>query len=62
MRTLITNGRIYDADPGFYDQLRPGKLPKDTDPPLKVPENLPRVTEPNKQERFSQTPVYASLT
>ena len=54
--------RIYDADPRPSLAVHPGSLPADVDPPLDIPKNLPRITPPSQQERFSQTPVYESLT
>ncbi|KAL1861337.1 hypothetical protein VTK73DRAFT_7138 [Phialemonium thermophilum] len=53
---------IYDANPQPELPVRPGSLPPDLDPPLEIPSNLPRVTAPDRQERFSKTPVYDSLT
>ncbi|OTA99447.1 hypothetical protein M426DRAFT_325102 [Hypoxylon sp. CI-4A] len=53
---------IFDPDPSPALELRPGKLPPDVDPPLEIPEALPKITAPNKRERFSQTPIYNSLT
>lgn len=54
--------RIYDPDPGPDLQLLPGALPPETDSPLEIPDNLPRTTTPNKQERFDRTPIYDDLT
>lgn len=57
--------RIYDADPVPHPPLQPGKLARDVDPPLEVPDldlKVPQPTPPNQQERYSQTPVYNSLT
>ncbi|TVY73504.1 Thiol-specific monooxygenase, partial [Lachnellula suecica] len=53
---------IHDPDPGQSLTLKPGGLPADIDPPLEVPDQLPNVTTPNKQERFLRTPIYNSLT
>lgn len=54
--------RIYDAavQPSLLG--RPGATPSELDPPLEIPKNLPAVLPPNKQERFSQTPIYDVLT
>ncbi|KAF2025141.1 FAD/NAD(P)-binding domain-containing protein [Setomelanomma holmii] len=53
---------IYDADPGTSIRLLPGMNPPMTDPPLKVPSNLPRIIEPASQQRYDRTPIYAELT
>ncbi|KAI1141066.1 putative dimethylaniline monooxygenase [Hypoxylon sp. FL0543] len=53
---------IYDSDPKPGLKVQPGKLPLDIDPPLEIPRELPQVTTPNEQERFSKTPIYNSLT
>ncbi|KAI1080161.1 putative dimethylaniline monooxygenase [Whalleya microplaca] len=53
---------IYDPDPNPLPVLRPGDLPPDIDPPLEIPSGLPRITPPNRQERYAQTPIYDSLT
>lgn len=53
--------RIYDGDPSPLP-LHPGKLPPETDPALQIPNELPKVTSPNQQERFHKTPIYDSLT
>ncbi|KAJ9156722.1 FAD/NAD(P)-binding domain-containing protein [Pleurostoma richardsiae] len=53
---------LFDPDPQPNLQIFPGKLPLETDPPLKIPPSLPQVTPPNTQERYSKTPVYNSLT
>ncbi|KAI1392150.1 putative dimethylaniline monooxygenase [Hypoxylon trugodes] len=53
---------IFDPDPQPNLELRPGRFPPDVDPPLRIPDQLPRITAPNQQERFSKTPIYASLT
>ncbi|KAI0010861.1 putative dimethylaniline monooxygenase [Xylariaceae sp. FL0662B] len=53
---------IYDPDPKPGPVIRPGSLPPDLDPPLKIPSGLPRITPSNQQERFEQTPIYESLT
>ncbi|KAI1101505.1 putative dimethylaniline monooxygenase [Jackrogersella minutella] len=53
---------IFDSDPKPSLKVRPGKLPPDVDPPLEIPKGLPRITSPNQQERFTQTPIYNSLT
>ena len=62
MRYGLTSGRIFDPNPGPELPFNPGKLPPEVDPPLQIPDELPTVTASNKQERFSQTPVYESLT
>jgi len=62
IKHVLTNQRIYDADPTPIPAVRSGRLPPDVDPPLKIPETLPRVTPPNQQERWTQTPIYDSLT
>ncbi|OTB12804.1 hypothetical protein K445DRAFT_369111 [Daldinia sp. EC12] len=53
---------IYDSDPKPALEVHPGKLPPDVDPPLEIPKELPQITPPNQQERFSKTPIYNSLT
>ncbi|KAI0883986.1 putative dimethylaniline monooxygenase [Annulohypoxylon maeteangense] len=53
---------IFDSDPQPALKVQPGKLPPDVDPPLEIPPNLPQVTTPDRRERFSQTPIYNSLT
>ncbi|KAK0655598.1 hypothetical protein B0T16DRAFT_315499 [Cercophora newfieldiana] len=53
---------IYDADPSPAPPIQPGALPKDVDPPLTIPTNLPSTASPSQQERYSQTPIYNSLT
>ncbi|RFU79595.1 thiol-specific monooxygenase [Trichoderma arundinaceum] len=53
---------IYDAAVQPHLLARPGALPAELDPPLEIPQNLPAVARPNKQERFSTTPIYSSLT
>ncbi|OAP56347.1 hypothetical protein AYL99_09526 [Fonsecaea erecta] len=53
---------IYDPDPGPGFKLFPGGLPPSTDPPLKIPDTLPRLTSPISQERYDKTPIYDSLT
>ncbi|KAI0848154.1 FAD/NAD(P)-binding domain-containing protein [Daldinia vernicosa] len=53
---------IYDSDPKPALEVHPGKLPPDVDPPLEIPKELPQITQPNQQERFSKTPIYDSLT
>lgn len=59
---VANNSRIYDAEPSPSFLVRPGHLPPDTDQPLKIPDSLPIIEPPNRQERFSKTPVYSSLT
>lgn len=54
--------RIFDPSPGPELPIKPGKVPPEIDPPLGIPNELPRITAPSQQERFSQTPVYNSLT
>lgn len=58
----VNHLRIYDAAVQPDILVRPGALPIETDPPLEIPRNLPAVTQPNEQERFSKTPIYSSLT
>ncbi|KAF2638802.1 FAD/NAD(P)-binding domain-containing protein [Massarina eburnea CBS 473.64] len=53
---------IYDADPAPPSQLYPGKLPPNTDPPLKIPERFPATTTPSEQTRYDRTPIYSELT
>ncbi|KAI2466479.1 putative dimethylaniline monooxygenase [Annulohypoxylon bovei var. microspora] len=53
---------IFDPDPHPGLELQPGKLPPDVDPALELPPDLPQVTAPDQRERFSQTPIYNSLT
>ncbi|KAL2067655.1 hypothetical protein VTL71DRAFT_15751 [Oculimacula yallundae] len=53
---------IYDSSPAASLPLQPGGLPPDVDPPLSIPDELPRITSPNTQERWHQTPIYQSLT
>ncbi|KUL89853.1 hypothetical protein ZTR_02960 [Talaromyces verruculosus] len=53
---------IYDADPSPVTNPQPGKLPPDIDPPLRIPDALPRTTEPSLQERWDKTPIYDELT
>ncbi|POS73280.1 hypothetical protein DHEL01_v208326 [Diaporthe helianthi] len=54
--------KIFDASPGPELPINPGKLPPQVDPPLQIPSQLPTVTAPVTQERYSKTPVYNSLT
>ncbi|PVH71578.1 FAD/NAD(P)-binding domain-containing protein [Cadophora sp. DSE1049] len=53
---------IYDPSPPGSLPLRPGGLPPDVDPPLSIPDELPKITSPNRQERWHKTPIYSSLT
>ncbi|KAH7309995.1 hypothetical protein BKA65DRAFT_575794 [Rhexocercosporidium sp. MPI-PUGE-AT-0058] len=53
---------IYDESPPSSLPLQPGGLPPDVDPPLSIPNELPKITSPNRQERWHQTPIYRSLT
>ncbi|CZT05624.1 related to flavin-containing monooxygenase [Rhynchosporium graminicola] len=53
---------IYDSAPPASIPIQPGGLPPDVDPPLDIPNELPRITSPNRQERWHQTPIYQSLT
>lgn len=59
---ILMRFRIYDAavQPSLLG--RPGATPSELDPPLEIPKSLPAVLPPNKQERFSQTPIYDVLT
>lgn len=54
--------RIYDADPSPVSEPQPGKLPPDIDPQLRIPDDLPRTTQPSPQERWDKTPIYDELT
>ncbi|KAK5994651.1 Thiol-specific monooxygenase [Cladobotryum mycophilum] len=53
---------IYDEAVQPDILVGPGARPPEVDLPLEIPANLPRVTPPNTQERFSNTPVYSALT
>ncbi|KAL6897685.1 hypothetical protein GGI43DRAFT_99252 [Trichoderma evansii] len=53
---------IYDAAVKPSLLGRPGATPAEIDPPLAIPKSLPAVLPPNKQERFSKTPIYDNLT
>ncbi|KAH6639926.1 hypothetical protein BKA67DRAFT_640032 [Truncatella angustata] len=53
---------IYDADPQPPLEVHPGALPTEIDPQLSLPGQLPAVLPPSRQERYSKTPVYDSLT
>lgn len=53
---------MHDPDPGTPLAIHPGGLPADVDPALDIPNELPKVKAPNKQERFTRTPIYNSLT
>ncbi|KAK3330445.1 hypothetical protein B0H66DRAFT_572504 [Apodospora peruviana] len=56
---------IYDTEPLPAFLVRPGKLAGDIDPPLKIPDldmKSPQTTPHDDQERYSQTPIYSSLT
>ncbi|KAG0647451.1 Flavin-dependent monooxygenase [Hyphodiscus hymeniophilus] len=53
---------IYDPSTPPKLPLQPGSLPRDTDPRLAIPSDLPKTTSPNHQERYAQTPIYDSLT
>ncbi|KAF4624022.1 hypothetical protein G7Y89_g14154 [Cudoniella acicularis] len=53
---------IYDPSPSSGLPIIPGSLPPDLDPPLRIPNDLPKVTSPSEQERFAETPIYSSLT
>jgi hypothetical protein len=54
--------RIFDPTVQPRLDVKPGSLPISADPPLEIPDELPRVTTPNKQDRFAYTPIYESLT
>ena len=60
--TYLHDGRLYDANPLPLPSIAPGALPTEIDTPLKVPDKLPKTTTPNRQERYTQTPIYSSLT
>ncbi|KAK2034526.1 FAD/NAD(P)-binding domain-containing protein [Colletotrichum zoysiae] len=53
---------IYDSTPSNLPPLQPGSLPPDVDPAVEIPSELPQVKPHNQQERYSQTPIYRSLT
>ncbi|KAK1598166.1 uncharacterized protein LY79DRAFT_586794 [Colletotrichum navitas] len=53
---------IYDSNPSELPPLQPGSLPPDVDPAVEIPGELPQVKPHNQQERYSQTPIYHSLT
>jgi hypothetical protein len=53
--------RLFDAAVRPSLVVPPGTIAPDVDLPLEAPDTLPCVTSPNKQERFSQTPIYSSL-
>ncbi|KAH7378117.1 hypothetical protein BKA64DRAFT_736750 [Cadophora sp. MPI-SDFR-AT-0126] len=53
---------IYDPSPPSSLPLQPGGLPPDVDPPLNIPDELPKIMSPNQQERWHKTPIYSSLT
>jgi hypothetical protein len=59
---LTTCLRIYDGGNTPDIPIYPGELPPSTDPPLKIPDGLPRTTPPSEQERYLETPVYETLT
>ncbi|TDZ14737.1 Thiol-specific monooxygenase [Colletotrichum orbiculare MAFF 240422] len=54
---------IYDPNPAELPPLQPGLLPPQLDPALQIPTALPQVKpHSTAQERFSQTPIYQTLT
>lgn len=53
--------RVFDAAVRPSLVVPPGTIAPVVDIPLEAPKNLPCVTPPNKQERFSRTPIYSSL-
>ncbi|ORY06365.1 hypothetical protein BCR34DRAFT_632247 [Clohesyomyces aquaticus] len=61
-RETVGGTWIFDPSPGPELPVLPGKLPPEVDPRLDIPNDLPKTTAPCKQERYSQTPVYNSLT
>ncbi|KAK3937935.1 dimethylaniline monooxygenase [Diplogelasinospora grovesii] len=61
-RPSVTWDRIFDPDPYPLITPRPGELPPQTDPPLEIPNDLPRTTPSTSQERYDKTPIYADLT
>jgi hypothetical protein len=61
-RNDLTTCRIYDPKAKPSHVITPGGLPPDIDPKLEIPSSLPKITSPNQQERFAQTPIYNSLT
>ncbi|KAJ0332686.1 hypothetical protein COL5a_001406 [Colletotrichum fioriniae] len=53
---------IYDPSPSELPPLQPGSLPPDVDPAVEIPGELPQVKPHSQRERYSQTPIYHSLT
>ncbi|KAL2880600.1 hypothetical protein SGCOL_003973 [Colletotrichum sp. CLE4] len=53
---------IYDSSPSELPPLQPGLLPPDIDPAVEIPGELPQVKPHSQRERYSQTPIYHSLT
>ncbi|KAK1465741.1 hypothetical protein CMEL01_11733 [Colletotrichum melonis] len=53
---------IYDPSPSELPPLQPGSLPPDVDPAVEIPGKLPQVKPHSQRERYSQTPIYHSLT
>ncbi|KAL3427468.1 thiol-specific monooxygenase [Phlyctema vagabunda] len=53
---------IYDPAPSPGLEIHPGRLPTEVDLPLAIPDQLPTIEAPSRQERFEKTPVYDSLT
>ncbi|KAK0718943.1 hypothetical protein B0T21DRAFT_386601 [Apiosordaria backusii] len=53
---------IYDVSLSTSLPIHPGALAPEIDPPLRIPAKLPTTTSPNRQERYSQTPIYDDLT
>ncbi|KAI1617318.1 dimethylaniline monooxygenase (N-oxide forming) [Exophiala viscosa] len=58
-----TPGGTWIYDPGPKElPFVPGASPPDIDPPLTIPDTLPKTTAPSSQERFDRTPIYDDLT
>ncbi|KAH7374663.1 hypothetical protein B0T11DRAFT_344394 [Plectosphaerella cucumerina] len=53
---------IYDANPSPRPPVHPGKLAPEIDPTLDKPPSLPATLKPNRQQRWTHTPIYGSLT
>ncbi|KAI9707837.1 MAG: hypothetical protein M1820_004442 [Bogoriella megaspora] len=53
---------IYQDDSEATNELHPGKLPPEVDPPLSIPKHLPQTTPPTTQDRHDRTPIYKELT
>lgn len=53
---------IYDANPGDPQDIPSGQLPPQIDQPLTIPTTLPTTKTPSREERWTATPIYESLT